>query len=120
VSRSGANAARLLAESSESSFRRGLMGSALLGAGSGAGSAKIGKETLKSDQLWDAAKDLEPGTSVSVAVVEVEWIEQIQKARRAIANSPNTHWTPMPPLLWESLSRSSSFRQYLSGERRMN
>ncbi|MBD3856555.1 MAG: DUF1269 domain-containing protein [Acidobacteria bacterium] len=61
-------------------FPPSLIGSALLGAGIGAGSAKIGKESLKSDELWDAAKDLEPGTSVFVAVVEVEWIEQIQKA----------------------------------------
>jgi uncharacterized membrane protein len=61
-------------------FPPSLIGSALLGAGIGAGSAKIGKETLKSDGLWDAAKELEPGTSVFVAVVEVEWIEKIQKA----------------------------------------
>ena len=51
-----------------------------MGAGIGAGSGKIGKEALKSDELWDAAKDLEPGTSAFVAVVEDEWIEQMQKA----------------------------------------
>ncbi len=61
-------------------FPPSLIGSALVGAGLGAGSAKIGKETLKSDELWDAAKDLEPGTSAFVAVVEDEWIDQMQKA----------------------------------------
>ena len=61
-------------------FPPSLIGSALLGAGIGAGSGKIGKEALKSDELWDAAKDLEPGTSAFVAVVEDEWIEQMQKA----------------------------------------
>jgi uncharacterized membrane protein len=61
-------------------FPPSLIGSALLGAGVGAGSAKIGEVALKSDELWDAAKDLEPGTSAFVAVVEVEWIEKVQKA----------------------------------------
>jgi uncharacterized membrane protein len=61
-------------------FPPSLIGGALVGAGIGAGSAKIGKETLKSDELWDAAKDLEPGTSAFVAVVEDEWIDQMQKA----------------------------------------
>ena len=61
-------------------FPPSLIGGALLGAGIGAGSGKLGKEALKSDELWDAAKDLEPGTSAFVAVVEDEWIEQMQKA----------------------------------------
>jgi uncharacterized membrane protein len=57
-----------------------LIGGALVGAGIGAGSAKIGKEALKSDDLWEAAKDLEPGTSAFIAVVEDEWVKQVQKA----------------------------------------
>jgi uncharacterized membrane protein len=61
-------------------FPPSLLGGALVGAGIGAGSAKIGKEALKSDDLWDAAKELAPGTSAFVAVVEDEWIDQIQKA----------------------------------------
>lgn len=61
-------------------FPPSLIGGAMLGAGLGAGSAKLGKEALKSDDLWEAAKDLEPGTSAFVAVVEDEWVRQIQKA----------------------------------------
>lgn len=61
-------------------FPPSLIGGALVGAGIGAGSAKVGKEALKSDELWEAAKELEPGTSAFVAVVEDEWISQIQKA----------------------------------------
>lgn len=61
-------------------FPPSLIGGALVGAGIGAGSAKVGKEALKSDELWEAAKELEPGTSAFVAVVEDEWIDQIQKA----------------------------------------
>jgi uncharacterized membrane protein len=41
-------------------FPPSLLGGALVGAGIGTGSAKIGKEALKSDDLWDAAKELEP------------------------------------------------------------
>jgi uncharacterized membrane protein len=61
-------------------FPPSLIGGALVGAGIGAGSAKIGKEALKSDDLWEAAKDLEPGTSAFIAVVEDEWVKQVQKA----------------------------------------
>ena len=43
-------------------------------------SGSRGELHLKSDELWDAARELEPGNSVFVVVVEVEWIEQIQKA----------------------------------------
>ena len=63
-------------------FPPSLIGGALLGAGIGAGSGKIGKEALKSDELWEAAKDLEPGTSAFIAVVEDEWIDQIGKAAK--------------------------------------
>ncbi len=63
-------------------FPPSLIGGALVGAGIGAGSGKIGKEALKSDELWEAAKDLEPGTSAFIAVVEDEWIDQIGKAAK--------------------------------------
>lgn len=63
-------------------FPPSLIGGAIVGAGIGAGSGKIGKEALKSDELWEAAKDLEPGTSAFIAVVEDEWIDQIGKAAK--------------------------------------
>ena len=61
-------------------FPPSLLGGALVGAGVGAGAAALGKEALKSDDLWDTAKYLEPGTSAFVDVVEDELIDQIQKA----------------------------------------
>jgi len=61
-------------------FPPSLIGGALLGAGIGAGSAAIGKAALKSDELWDAAKELDPGTSAFIAVVENQWVKQVQKA----------------------------------------
>ncbi len=61
-------------------FPPAIIGSALVGAGIGAGAAKLGKELLKSDELEQAAKDLEPGTSAIVAVVDDTWVRQLEAA----------------------------------------
>jgi uncharacterized membrane protein len=61
-------------------FPPSIIGGALLGAGIGAGGAKIGKMALESDDLKDAAKDLEPGTSAFVAVVDNTWVTKVSQA----------------------------------------
>ena len=61
-------------------FPPSLIGGALVGAGIGAGAAKIGKEALKSDELEAAAAELEPGTSAFVAVVEDKWVQEVTNA----------------------------------------
>ncbi|MFQ5967931.1 MAG: DUF1269 domain-containing protein [Acidimicrobiia bacterium] len=61
-------------------FPPSLIGGALVGAGIGAGAAKIGKEALKSDELEQAASELEPGTSAFVAVVEDKWVQEVTNA----------------------------------------
>jgi uncharacterized membrane protein len=61
-------------------FPPSLLGAAAIGAGIGAGSAKLAKMALKSDDLWDAAKNLEPGTSAYVAVIDQKWVSQMSKA----------------------------------------
>lgn len=61
-------------------FPPSIIGAALVGAGIGAGAAKLGKMALKSPDLDAAANELEPGTSALVAVVEEVWIEQLSKA----------------------------------------
>ena len=61
-------------------FPPSIIGAAALGAGIGAGSAALADWALKSDELEDAAKDLEPGTSAFVAVVENTWVEKVNSA----------------------------------------
>lgn len=61
-------------------FPPAVIGAALVGAGIGAGTAKIAELALKDDQLKDAAESLTPGTSAYIAVVEDKWVAQMSKA----------------------------------------
>jgi uncharacterized membrane protein len=61
-------------------FPPSIIGGALLGAGLGAGGAKLGKMALESDDLKEAANDLEPGTSAFVAVVDNTWVTKVSQA----------------------------------------
>ena len=59
-------------------FPPSILGAAAIGAGVGAGSAKLAKMALENDDLKTAAESLEPGTSAFIAVVENTWVEQLQ------------------------------------------
>ena len=59
-------------------FPPSILGAAAIGAGVGAGSAKLAKMALENDDLKAAADSLEPGTSAFIAVVENTWVEQLQ------------------------------------------
>jgi uncharacterized membrane protein len=59
-------------------FPPSILGAAALGAGIGAGSAKLAKMALENDDLKEAADSLEPGSSAFIAVVENTWVSQLQ------------------------------------------
>ncbi|MCL1593820.1 MAG: DUF1269 domain-containing protein, partial [Actinomycetia bacterium] len=61
-------------------FPPSIIATAALGAGIGAGSAKLAKMALENDDLKDAAANLEPGSSAFIAVVENTWVTQLQEA----------------------------------------
>lgn len=61
-------------------FPPAVIGSALVGAGIGAGSAALAKYALKNDELEAAANDLEPGTSSFLAVLDQTWVKQLAAA----------------------------------------
>ncbi len=61
-------------------FPPSIVGAAALGAGIGAGSAALADWALKSEDLEEAAEQLEPGTSAFVAVVENTWVEKVNTA----------------------------------------
>lgn len=61
-------------------FPPSIIGAAALGAGIGAGSAALADWALKSDDLEEAAQQLEPGTSAFVAVVENTWVDKVNTA----------------------------------------
>ena len=61
-------------------FPPSIIGAAALGAGIGAGGAALADWALKSDDLKEAAEQLEPGTSAFVAVVENTWVEKVNTA----------------------------------------
>ena len=60
-------------------FPPSILGAAAIGAGVGAGTAKLAKMALENDELKDAAEQLEPGTSAFIAVVENTWAEKLQQ-----------------------------------------
>lgn len=59
-------------------FPPSIIASAAIGAGIGAGGAKIAKSALENDDLKQAADSLEPGSSAFIAVVENTWVGQVQ------------------------------------------
>jgi uncharacterized membrane protein len=59
-------------------FPPSIIAAAAVGAGVGAGSAKIAKMALENDELKEAAESLEPGSSAFIAVVENTWVSQLQ------------------------------------------
>jgi uncharacterized membrane protein len=59
-------------------FPPSIIASAAIGAGLGAGGAKIAKSALESDDLKQAADSLDPGSSAFIAVVENTWVAQVQ------------------------------------------
>jgi uncharacterized membrane protein len=61
-------------------FPPSIIASAAIGAGIGAGSAKLAKMALEDDDLKEAADSLEPGSSAFIAVVENKWAEQVSTA----------------------------------------
>lgn len=61
-------------------FPPSILAAAALGAGVGAGSAKLAKMALENDDLKAAADKLEPGTSAFIAVVDNVWVKQLQEA----------------------------------------
>lgn len=61
-------------------FPPAIVGSALIGAGLGATTAAIARHALKNDDLEQAARDLEPGTSAFIAVVDEVWVRQMANA----------------------------------------
>jgi len=61
-------------------FPPSIIASAAIGAGIGAGSAKLAKMALEDDDLKDAADSLQPGSSAFIAIVENKWAEQVTTA----------------------------------------
>lgn len=61
-------------------FPPSILAAAAIGAGVGAGSAKLAQMALENDDLQQAAQDLEPGTSAFIAVVDNTWAKQLQTA----------------------------------------
>ena len=59
-------------------FPPSIIASAAIGAGIGAGGAKIAKSALENDDLKQAADSLNPGSSAFIAVVENTWVGQVQ------------------------------------------
>ena len=59
-------------------FPPSILAAAAIGAGVGAGSAKLAKMALENDDLKEAANGLRPGTSAFIAIVENTWISQLQ------------------------------------------
>ncbi len=59
-------------------FPPSILAAAAIGAGVGAGSAKLAKMALEDDDLKQAAEGLNPGTSAFIAVVENTWVSQLQ------------------------------------------
>lgn len=67
-------------------FPPSIIGAAVLGAGIGAGSAALADWALKSDELEEAANQLDPGTSAFVAVVENTWVDKVNSAMAGYSN----------------------------------
>lgn len=61
-------------------FPPSLLAGAAVGAGIGAGGAKLAKMALEDDDLQEAAESLEPGSSAFIAIVENTWVEQVTTA----------------------------------------
>ncbi len=59
-------------------FPPSILAAAAIGAGVGAGSAKLAKMALEDDDLKETAEGLNPGTSAFIAVVENTWVSQLQ------------------------------------------
>ena len=59
-------------------FPPSIIGVAAVGAGMGAWGAKIAQDALESEDLREAARALEPGTSALVAVVDADWIAAVK------------------------------------------
>jgi len=61
-------------------FPPSILAAAAVGAGVGAGSAKLAKMALENEDLKAAAEKLEPGSSAFIAVVDNTWVKQLQEA----------------------------------------
>ncbi len=60
-------------------FPPSLIASAAIGAGIGAGTAKLAQMALEDPQLQEAADSLEPGSSAFIAIVDNTWVKQLQE-----------------------------------------
>lgn len=67
-------------------FPPSLIGATLLGAGIGAAGGGIAKATAKDDELRALAAELEPGSSVFIAIVEDKWLTELQGAMGGYKN----------------------------------
>lgn len=63
-------------------FPPSIIGTALVGAGVAAGTAKLAKMAMENDELKEAAESLEPGTSAFIAVVDNKWVRKMSEAMR--------------------------------------
>lgn len=61
-------------------FPPSILATAALGAGIGAGTAKLAKMALENEDLKEAADSLEPGSSAFIAIVENTWADKLQEA----------------------------------------
>lgn len=61
-------------------FPPSIIGTALVGAGIGAGSGALAKHALTNDELVKAAADLDPGTSSFAVIIDQKWAKELAKA----------------------------------------
>jgi uncharacterized membrane protein len=62
-----------------------IIGSALVGAGIGAGTGAFAKHALANDELMEAAAELEPDTSSFMAVIDQKWAKELAVAMKGYA-----------------------------------
>lgn len=60
-------------------FPPSIIAAAAIGAGVGAGSAKLAQMALDNPELKEAADNLEPGSSAFIAIVDNTWVQQMQE-----------------------------------------
>jgi len=66
-------------------FPPAIIGSALVGAGIGAGTGALAKHALANDELTEAAAELEPDTSSFMAVIDQKWAKELAVAMEGYA-----------------------------------
>ncbi|MGI9667994.1 MAG: DUF1269 domain-containing protein [Acidimicrobiia bacterium] len=67
-------------------FPPSIIAAAALGAGVGAGSAKLAQMALENPELQEAANNLEPGSSAFIAIVDNTWVSQMAEVIKGYDN----------------------------------